>query len=323
MNDSDISMTSTYYYGRFNIMEYRFSDADDQGQCNRMNSKLGNKYSKFKDFCLQLTGNLKQYNKISLIGLDNSVKCVLLNLWMYEKIYDMLNAHGEYYPHEMIGQIRNIWTKYSEPTNCIILSELDNKSDFIDNKKLYDYVLNHHNIDIHLASKKHVCKRKFKDYLIEIEKIYKTLKAQHRTEEGYNYCKILADFEKIHPEGELLSKLPCLQIIEDAVTPSRRIEPRGSLTESSAEVMEPSVSTGEMGIVGSPSSRRVSWSPELQGPQQSSAMSEVAEAPSNIPATAGISLIGVPVFSYLMYKVNRDSFYKYTHRTSHVIKYSY
>ncbi|KMZ93726.1 hypothetical protein PVMG_06036 [Plasmodium vivax Mauritania I] len=322
-NDPNISLTSSYNYGRFNRIEYRSFDDDDEYQCDVMNSKLENKYSKFKEFCMQLTGNLKQYDKISLIGFDNSVKCTLLNLWMYDQIYDMLKAHDEHDPHKMMGQISDIWTKYSGPTNCVILYELDDKNNFIDNKKLYDYVLNHHYINIHLATKNHVCKKNFKDYLIETEKIYKTLKAQHKTEKGYNYCMILDDFEKIHPKGELLSQLPCVQIIENEVTPSRINEPRDSPAGPSREVIEPSVSTGELGIVGAPAPRTESGTPELQGPQLSPEMSEVAEAPSTIAGTASVSLIGVSAFSYLLYKVNLDFLYKYTHRTSHVIKYSY
>ncbi|GAB69500.1 CYIR protein [Plasmodium cynomolgi strain B] len=267
-----------------------------------MNSKLQNKYSQFRDICQLLAIILKYYNKISLFGLNNSVKCILLNLWMYEQIYDMLKSHNEDDPRKIIDQIRDIWTIYTKSTNCNIREELSTKNCFFDNKKLFDYTINYKNIKSHIANNDYKCTNKYKNYLDEIQEIYKRLKNQPRTEKDRNYCKILKGFEEIHQNGELFLKVPCLQIIEDVVTPSRINETTVSSAGHSVEVMVTSVSKGESVIVGPRTPIRESGSPELQGTQHSTEISEVAEASSTIALTAGIPLIGVAAISYLLYK---------------------
>ncbi|GAB69473.1 CYIR protein [Plasmodium cynomolgi strain B] len=299
-NDPIVSMTASYY-NILNNIPYRYPHSYDQIQCDGVNSKLQYKYRQFGDFCLHLTAILKNYDKIRLVG-GNSVKCIFLNLWIYEQIYDMPEVHNEDDRQKIMSEIRNFWSIYPKSSNCVIREELSTKQDFLDNKKLFDYTINYRNIEIHIRNEGHKCTKRVKNYLDEIQEIYKRLKAQPRTEKGYNYYNILEDFEKINQYGELLSKFLCPHTINDADTPSTRDEERVSSAGPSVELMEPSVSTGESVIIGQRISRRESGYPELQGPQHSPEMSEVAEAPLTIALTGGIPFIGVATISYLLYK---------------------
>ncbi|KMZ81204.1 variable surface protein Vir27 [Plasmodium vivax India VII] len=298
--DKHISETSSFNYYRLTKEIHRSSDPEDEAKCNALNKKLGREYNSFKEFCMQLAGMLKNYRDISLSLSDKSIKCITLNMWMHEKIYDMLKTKEEYYPGKIINEIRDIWTYYTESTNCDIREELSNKYDFLDNKELFDYTINYENIKLHLADKGHKCTKEFKNYIKGIQKIYERQKGKHVSQGDHVYCDILDHFEKVNTP-EKLAAVTCTEVQDRA---NNLVEESGAETSRYPE--EPGT-PGQTGLYGLQWQRGLRWgmnSQDFQGPSPILPQAEGTSPTKSV--TAGISLAGIPVFSYLLYKVNTD-----------------
>ncbi|CAG9480864.1 unnamed protein product [Plasmodium vivax] len=291
-----ISKTSSYYYDKLSRKDHRSYDQNDETKCNASNSNLEGKYSSFKEFCMQLTGIFKNYSYISSSLSNKSIMCLTLNMWMHEQIYNMLKTKDEDDPRKIIDGIRDIWTNYTASTNCDIRVELSKKQDFLENKKLFDYTINYNNIVMHLATESHKCTQEYKDYIDEIQTIYKTQKGIHDSRPDYNYCEVLDNFEKINTQ-EKLAAVRCTQVQDRAnhLVAERSAETYGSPGERGIR--------GQAGVSGlhmQQGSRGIVDSQEFQGPP--TILPQAEDTPSTTPVAAGIPLVGVPVISYLLYK---------------------
>ncbi|SCO66701.1 VIR protein [Plasmodium vivax] len=282
--DERISMTSSYNYYRLTKEIHRSSDPEDEAKCNALNSYLGDKYSSFKQLCMKLRRILRNYNDISLSNSNKSIKCLTLNMWMHEQIYDLLETNEQNIPRKIIYEIRDIWADYTPFTNCDILEELSKKRDFLENKKLFDYTINYDNIVMHLANKRHRCTQEYKDYIDEIQRIYNTQKGTHISQGNKVQCDILNNFEEINTK-EKLEAVKCTKVQDRA----------NNLIEESGEEIDGS--PGEPGTPGQTGSRGRTY---FQGPSPILPQAEGTSPTKSV--TAGISLAGIPVFSYLLYK---------------------
>ncbi|GAW80432.1 variable surface protein [Plasmodium gonderi] len=283
-SDELIWLSSSYNYRRLNGNAYKSFDDADEIKCEVLHINLGKKYYNFMDFCMKITGILKKFNVLSFTGTIDIDKCTIVNIWMYEQIYNMLKVNSETNASKVINELRNIWNNYSQTIHCDIRSDLGNMDNFTRYKKIYDHAINYESILLHLVSKNYACTKKFKDYLVEIDNIYNTLKGTE-TADDITREKVLQYFGKVHREKKL-SPSQCLKVIEEAPVSSRNVETMSSPKESEEAL-----------------GHRAKGKSELQEPSilLTTEAVQASDKPFNVSSVV-IPLLLIPIISFILYK---------------------
>ncbi|SBT55973.1 PIR Superfamily Protein [Plasmodium ovale wallikeri] len=276
--DKDIStLSSTYNYDRFS---YRYKSSGDIEICNTMEQSLSN-YQGIKDFCIQLTGVLKEYNNLSFTGPFSNDPCTIINYWMYDYIFNkIIKQDDSKNITPILAKLHDFWAKLINLNTCSIKSYLGVQNNFNDLKNLYDYATNYENIKLHLAEKSLICTENIKKYLHEIHEIYK--RAQQKCASSDDYCTVLEYIHKKYNTQQVLD-LKCILPFSSHLTPGpgkngERMDARAQGQRVEMEAQDNPYSTGM---------------PKSDTPSNS---------PSNIIMASAFPIFGIILIFFILYK---------------------
>ncbi|SBS94447.1 PIR Superfamily Protein [Plasmodium ovale curtisi] len=203
--DKDIDLLPTnYYYTRLNTW---FRKDGDESKCDKLERDLPN-YSGIKDFCLKLTGNLRNFNRLKFAGPFEKYPCTILNYWTHDQLFNVVIKKGTSNNiTDLISGIRPIWYKLIEATKCDVRSQMIFEKYFITMKKLYYYATNYDTIERHIKENGSKCNANIKNYLEAVDNLYNQTKGKCNSGRDLD-CSVLKDIEQVY-QLDKFKKLDC------------------------------------------------------------------------------------------------------------------
>ncbi|SBS89096.1 PIR Superfamily Protein [Plasmodium ovale curtisi] len=196
-------------HSRRNYKKLEDSIYDSDGnstECAKFNSQTQN-YPGFYDFCIRLTGIIKNIEKIQFDNLFDNKHSTLLNIWIYDKLFSKLIKGKEHNIYTLIGWIFGLCYR-DEVQICDIHTDIPNMLEFEKMKMLYDYATNYESLERNLRDNSYECTHNFKEYLDKYVNQYKEAKRKCVGEKTEKYCKLLTAIDSKYNNNEL-SKLEC------------------------------------------------------------------------------------------------------------------
>ncbi|SBT57861.1 PIR Superfamily Protein [Plasmodium ovale wallikeri] len=210
----------------YNNLDKRYKGLGDSPYCASLQSKLSG-YENFNEFCLNYTGILEEYKKLSLVDSFNKDPCRTFRYWVYDNLFNRIVCrNSNCNSAEVFFKILPRWTDKHGPTVCDI-ANLPHKNDLNKEKKLYDYATNFDTIDRKLKDNGSKCTREVYVYLENYVTQYKEIKQEcDKTPNTKNYCTLLKTIHETYDDNKL-SNLKCKNI--QIYTPEESDFPVGRL----------------------------------------------------------------------------------------------
>ncbi|SBT55729.1 PIR Superfamily Protein [Plasmodium ovale wallikeri] len=203
----------------YNNLDINFVSEGDYTKCSQFHKDSG-EYSPSHAFCLSLTGNLKNYEKLLFFGELNSHKCNFLNLWAYHRLSKF---EGEEH-YNVKKFIIDHWYNYKDYETCNsteFVLYLARDADYIKAKQLYDYALNYYKLKEHHYDNDIPCTSKEQEYIRKSIELYQGIKSEceHNNKAHISYCMAYKEIKEIHPNDGLLN-LQCKTVEDETVSSS-------------------------------------------------------------------------------------------------------
>ncbi|GAW84557.1 variable surface protein [Plasmodium gonderi] len=207
-------LSSDKIYDEFNKGANTYSNKDVCKICEQ--NKM--EFPGFEEFCKKFARNLDDILGMA-IGGKSKEKCIFLKYWAYSEIKKMENHQGK--DNNVLALIDHLYNmryciKKNEQVKYSCYYYYDDYNGNWENEKfLYEYFINFHEIKKEIEHKKDGNKSKFEEYLRHINKLYKKIKEQNSCC-GINY-DLCSDYFKCNEEYDpkiLLSELS-RKILED------------------------------------------------------------------------------------------------------------
>ncbi|SBS99884.1 PIR Superfamily Protein, partial [Plasmodium ovale curtisi] len=251
--DKDIDLLPTNYsYTRLNTW---FKMDGDESKCDKLENNLPN-YSGIKDFCLKLTGNLRNFNRLKFAGPFEKYPCTILNYWTHDQLFNVIIKKGTSNNiTELISRIRPIWYELIEASKCDVRSQMHIQNYFSTMKKLYYYAMDYETIEGYIRDNDYKCNENIKNYLEDVDNLYN--KTTGRCNSGRDLdCSVLKDIEVVY-KLDKFKKLDCE--VETSILPSGpdrpHLEPHppedesGLMLDAKRDAMEASSSNTITGAI--------------------------------------------------------------------------
>ncbi|SBS89136.1 PIR Superfamily Protein [Plasmodium ovale curtisi] len=195
----------------YNNLDKQYKKLGDSSYGASLQSQL-NGYENFNEFCLNYTGILEEYKKLSLVDSFNKDVCRTFRYWIYDNLFNRIVCRNSYCNSaEVFSKVLPRWTVKHGSTVCDI-AILPHKTDFNKEKKLYDYATNFDTIDRKLKGNGSKCTQEVYAYLEEYVNLYKEIKQEcERTPHNKNYCTLLSTIHETYDTNNL-SNLKCKNI---------------------------------------------------------------------------------------------------------------
>ncbi|SBT84193.1 PIR protein [Plasmodium ovale] len=195
----------------YNNLDINFVSEGDYTKCSQFHKDSG-EYSPSHAFCLSLTGNLKNYEKLLFFGELNSHKCNFLNLWAYHRLSKFKGE--EHYNVKKF--IIDHWYNYKDYETCNsteFVLYLARDADYIKAKQLYDYALNYYKLKEHHYDNDIPCTSKEQEYIRKSIELYQGIKSEceDNNKAHISYCMAYKEIKKINPNDGLLN-LQCKKV---------------------------------------------------------------------------------------------------------------
>ncbi|SCA60347.1 VIR protein [Plasmodium vivax] len=233
-------------------------------KCEYFNSFDKNKRA--KKICARVLKYLET-DKISINKNDDYDICMLLNFWVYSKLFDILQNKGEKNVHIAYGELQLLWDgiidyklKKHENQTCRPLPDLVLYNDWKERKELYEYCVDYPAISKSAVGYNERC-REFYKYVESKKPLYKHFKEhcpsdeKKKCPEFYNQC-LQYDPEKVLPDLECSDEIMQERAAAASSALQKTKEHLGSETESRGRSVG-MVSDGAQNLNGNPQNVRM------------------------------------------------------------------
>ncbi|SBT01034.1 PIR Superfamily Protein [Plasmodium ovale curtisi] len=196
---------------RYKMLDNNFSDNGKYLECKKLDQDIQS--TEIYDFCMKVTGNLNNYDKLTFFDLFYDYRCKYLNLWLYDRLKNY-NVHSA----EIKLGILKFWKEFKEGgAQCreeFIEFVGSNEDDYNKTKRMYDYALNYQMIEFHYDKNKKACTKDIHNYIENSTNLYKQIKQECTLQEKkHNKCCIaLDDIKKVYPH-DTLWKFTCNEVV--------------------------------------------------------------------------------------------------------------
>ncbi|VVA00050.1 PIR protein [Plasmodium vivax] len=169
--------------------------------------------------------------------------CILLNFWVYKKLFDTFHSKDISYVYQAFGKLQPIWNgfvddkiKKSEHKKCRPISDLVLYGDWKERKELHEYYVDYDDLINTLVGWPQRCEEIYK-YVESKKTLYDHFKKGCPSENQYECPQYYSEYEKYHPD-KVLYKLDCHKYMkkEDASPPASA----GALPENTHQDMSSS-----------------------------------------------------------------------------------
>lgn len=219
--DETLHLTARINYS---TLDKGFNYKDEDRKCNELQRDLENRDG-VKDFCIKLTGNLKNYDRLNIYGPFDNDTCTVLNFWMYNNFFNKITKDDD--TQKIItfySKLYKYWESAISREKCDIHTYLNVKANFNDLKKLYDYATNYESLKLYMAGKNNVCTENFKQYIDGMHELIKNAQSKCDSE-SHDYCFLLNYIKKKYTIQTLL-ELRC--VIQGANTKAHVSQDQGT-----------------------------------------------------------------------------------------------
>ncbi|CAG9482002.1 unnamed protein product [Plasmodium vivax] len=172
------------------------------------NLKLGRG---IKKICAKVLKYLDTIHKETYKKDDPYDVCLLLNYWVYSRLFDILQIRGESSVHIAYGNLQSIWTGFlldkGYQNLCKPITEMVNHNDWRKRKELYEYYVDYDQI---MQYKEHIPKRcrEIYQYIGSKKTLYEHFKDRCPSSDENKCPKFYAQCLQYHPEN-VLPRLHC------------------------------------------------------------------------------------------------------------------
>ncbi|SBT54321.1 PIR Superfamily Protein [Plasmodium ovale wallikeri] len=176
-------------------------------ECDKLEQSLPD-YSEIKDFCLNFTGNLKDFSKLSFWGPFQNHRCTILNYWAHDQLFNVIikDSTSDNITNLLSG-IFPIWNEFLEATNCSMRPQMNIPNYFITMKKLYYYAMDYETIERYIRDNDYKCNENIKNYLEDVDNLYNETKGKCNSRRELE-CSVLKDIEEVY-KLDKFEKLDC------------------------------------------------------------------------------------------------------------------
>ncbi|SBS89373.1 PIR Superfamily Protein [Plasmodium ovale curtisi] len=202
-------LTSTNCY---NYLDNIYKNRGNKDKCEKLKNDF-QRYPQIYDFCMSLTGNLGNFDKLKSDGLFDGDRCRYLNLWINDRLIGMrLDTKSMDYT-SIIGKIIILFTDFKMyEKNCYYDFHLIDGKDYTKVRKLYNYIMDYGIIKFYANGEyNYECNTKNVDYIKDGVNAYNDIKRDCAQNNQKYYCIAMRDFEKVNNKDDLL-KLQCKKI---------------------------------------------------------------------------------------------------------------
>ncbi|SBT83028.1 PIR protein [Plasmodium ovale] len=202
-------LTSTNCY---NYLDNIYKNRGNKDKCEKLKNDF-QRYPQIYDFCMSLTGNLDNFNKLKSDGLFDDDRCRYLNFWIYDRLEGMgLDTKSMDHP-SIIGKIIILFNNFKMyEKNCNYDFHLIDGKDYTKMRKLYNYIMDYGIIKYYAnGENNYECNTKNVDYIKDGINAYNDIKRDCAQNNQKYYCIAMRDFEKVNNKDDLL-KLQCKKI---------------------------------------------------------------------------------------------------------------
>ncbi|KMZ82457.1 hypothetical protein PVIIG_06167 [Plasmodium vivax India VII] len=227
-------------------------------------SSLGNLPSgaSIKRICARVLKYLETVYKKLYKKDDPYDVCLLLNYWVYSKLFDILQYKGERFVHQAYGKLQLIWSIFLHDKSyhnlCEPIDEMVSHHDWRKRKELYEYYVDYYPIKQSLGYYTKRCDE-FHQYIENKKTLYEHFKKRCPSDD----TKICPDFykrcEQYDPD-KVLSHLSCHnEIIKERKAAASRVQIGSGLPNGETEsrgTSDSMVSDGDPNSNGNPHNER-------------------------------------------------------------------
>ncbi|SBT31550.1 PIR Superfamily Protein [Plasmodium ovale wallikeri] len=190
----DITQNAIKNYGNLNG---HYKSYNHDAICNEVEINLV-KYEEINDFCMNVTGILKNFDKLSFYGSSDIRKCTIVNLWLFDYIVNkIIKDDPSKNITAVLSELFKFWKDIISHSICDIETSLQYKNYLNDIKKLYDYAINYDSLKMYTVGNSYTCSKSVKEYIELINSLYKEVKQKCDSNE-YVDCKLLKDIENYY-----------------------------------------------------------------------------------------------------------------------------
>ncbi|KMZ90597.1 hypothetical protein PVMG_05744 [Plasmodium vivax Mauritania I] len=199
--------------------------------------------TRIKIICAKVLKYLETINKNSYNQDDPYDVCLLLNYWVYSRLFDILQYKGEHYVHIAYGKLQSKWTDFLDDKSyhklCKPITNMVNHNDWRKRKELYEYYVDYSPIKESLVYFPERCEE-FYHYVESKKTLYEHFKKRCTSSEE-NICpKFYNDCIKYNPE-KVLSTFKCQQdIMNKRKADERSVAQRGNIHSGREPISEDS-----------------------------------------------------------------------------------
>ncbi|KMZ83302.1 hypothetical protein PVBG_06149 [Plasmodium vivax Brazil I] len=166
-----------------------------------------------KNTCAKLLKYL-DFDTISTNKDNKYDACMLLNFWVYRRLFDYLQTVDERYLHQAYANLQLIWNDFSNDKlkntgneTCRPIHNLSLYKDWKERKELYEYYVDYDDFSKKLLIWPDKCKE-FYEYVERKKTLYNHFNTGCPSKDEYRCPKFYSEYEKYHPD-KVLHQLTC------------------------------------------------------------------------------------------------------------------
>ncbi|SBT55865.1 PIR Superfamily Protein [Plasmodium ovale wallikeri] len=184
-----------------------YKSYEHESECDKLEQSLPD-YRGIMDFCLNFTGNLKDFSKLSFWGPFENHRCTILNYWAHDQLFNVIikDSNSDNIT-KLLSGILPIWNGFFEATKCAMRSQMHIENYFSTMKKLYYYAMDYDTIEGYIRDNGSKCNANIKNYLQVVDNLYNETKGKCNSRRDLE-CSVLEDIEKVY-ELDKFKKLDC------------------------------------------------------------------------------------------------------------------
>ncbi|SBT02032.1 PIR Superfamily Protein, partial [Plasmodium ovale curtisi] len=202
MTDKDLEDITQNAIKNYRNLNGHYKSYNHDDICNEVETNLV-KYEGINDFCMNVTGILKKFNKLSFYGSSDIRKCTIVNLWLFDYIVnEIIKDDPSKNITAVLSELFKFWNKIISHNICDIETSLHHKNYLNDIKKLYDYAINYDALKMYAVGNMYTCSKSVKEYIERINNLYEEVKQKCFSYE-YGNCKLLKDIENYYSRDYL------------------------------------------------------------------------------------------------------------------------
>ncbi|SBT56589.1 PIR Superfamily Protein [Plasmodium ovale wallikeri] len=197
----------------YNILDERNIIHGSNSECTKLEKQLTKDIAGFA-LCMSFTGNIKNYKILDFFEKLNNYKCRYLNLWVHDRLSKF--ERDDY--STLRKFILEHWAKSPSNEECSaqFVTYINNYSDYIRTKRLYDYALNYDKLHFHYEQNSLPCTPKHAKYITKSLEMYDSIRTECKdTDKQFKpYCMAYKEIKNIYPNDQLLI-LKCKSVSDE------------------------------------------------------------------------------------------------------------